>query len=105
MAKKRSVSKKMAETMILAKLYKDGVIVVDTAHKKVTIDARRGELIQRYQKESYEDIKSILDRTAIGLGIQGYDVKVIRLELVEATLAEAEALEDIVEKISDKLEN
>lgn len=95
MAKKRSVSKTMAETLILAKLYKDKIIVVDTAHKKVTIDARRGMLIKRYQKESYEDIKSILDRTAKGLGIQGYDVKVTRLELVGSTLADTEALDGL----------
>jgi len=82
MAKKQSINKQMAERIILAKLYKDKVIIVDTANKKVTIDARKGELVKRYNEESYDDIMSILERTSTGLGMQGYDVKVIRLEIL-----------------------
>lgn len=81
--KKRTLTKQMAEKMILAKLYRDGLFKVDDEKKTAEIDARRGVLVDLYQEESYEEIKDILNRTANGLKQAGYDVKIRWLDIVK----------------------
>jgi hypothetical protein len=83
------MNKKMAETIILAKLYKDGFILMDEENKKVTINMKRGKLVRRYKESSYDDIIGILKRTAKGLKMGGYEVTIQQsaLELIQDALS------------------
>jgi hypothetical protein len=77
---KRTVNKQMAESIILAKLYKDGFILVNEKTKKVSVDMRKGEIVKHYKESSYEDVLSILERTVVGLKMADYKVKTRRIE-------------------------
>lgn len=74
--KKRTMTKMVAEGLILAKLYKDGLFIVDETKRMVKVDARRSRLVKLYQESSYADIKSVIDRTVEGLRMAGYIVSV-----------------------------
>jgi hypothetical protein len=76
------LGKEMMEKVILAKLYNDGIFVVDEKEKKVVVDSRLSTLT-KYGEKSYTDIKSIIDRTVAGLKLAGYSVSVKVLEVVE----------------------
>jgi len=90
---KRTMNKQMAESIILAKLYKDGFILVDEKNKKAVVDMRRGKLVKRYKESSYDDIVSILERTAKGLKMAGYEITVKQgaIEHLEAVLSKNKA--------------
>jgi len=99
---KRKPTKQMAEALILAKLYKDGLFIVDEAEKKVTVDLRQGEIVKRYQEESYDDIKDIMERTVKGLKLAGYNVKVRWLDGVsDESLDKDNEVQDIIEDLLD----
>lgn len=83
---KRTMNKQMAESIILAKLYKDGFIVMDEEHKKAIISMKKSKIIKHYKKSSYEDVRSILERTVKGLRMAGYEVKVRSLEGISPEL-------------------
>jgi len=85
--KKRPMNTQMAEAMILSKLYRDGFFVVDEEAKTVMVEMRKDKIVERYKDSSYEDIKSIIERTAKGLKLAGYEVKVRWLS--EDSLSEA----------------
>ncbi len=102
MADKRKATKQMAEAIILAKLWKDGFFLVDEKNKKVKVDLRQGEIIDRYKEESYDDIKSIMERTIKGLKMQGYDVKVRWLDGVsDESLDKVDEVQDIIRDLLD----
>jgi len=71
---KRPMTKQMAEAMILTRLYKDGLFIVDEEKKTADINMRRSRLVELYTEESYDDIRSIMLRTMKGLRTAGYKV-------------------------------
>jgi len=76
MDKKRSMNKQMAESLILARLYKDGFFIFDEEKKTVEVDMRWGHIIKFYKEGSYNDIRDIMQRTVKGLEMAGYQVTV-----------------------------
>lgn len=95
---KRKPTKQMMEAIILAKLYKDGLFVVDEKKKIAKVDLRQSIIVERYTEESYEDIKDIMQRTIKGLKLQGYKVKVRWLDGLSVDYDEKlEEIEDIIE--------
>jgi len=95
---KRKPTKQMVEAMILAKLYKDGLFVVDEKKKTAKVDLRQSIIVERYKEESYENIKDIMQRTIKGLKMQGYKVKVRWLDGLALDYDEKlEEIEDIIE--------
>lgn len=103
---KRTLNKQMAESMILAKLYKDGFLLVDEKNKKATVDMRKGEIIERYKESSYDDIKSILERTAAGLRTLGYHVKIRYLEGVSPEFEKTiDAIQEKSSEIVDQVQS
>ena len=94
---KRKPTKQMVEAMILAKLYKDGLFVIDEKKKTAKVDLRQGTIVKRYKEESYDDIKDIMQRTVKGLKMQGYTVKVRWLDGLSVNYDEKlEEIEDII---------
>jgi len=80
--KKKNITRDVAEGLILSSLNRDGIFVLDTKAKTVTVDARRNHLIELYKEESYEDVIGIINKTIRGLESTGFTVTVKRLELV-----------------------
>lgn len=70
----------MLESIILTKLHGDGFIKVDEDAKTAVLDCRRGVISDRYEESSYDDIRDIMERTAKGLKLAGYSVRVDYLE-------------------------
>lgn len=83
-AKKKGLNRDVMEGLILSKLYKDGLFVVDEEAKTVTVDARKNHIGEMYGEESYTDVMSVIDKTASGLKINGYTVTVKRIDIVSA---------------------
>lgn len=81
-AAKKNMNREVAEGLILSKLYKDGFFTMDEVKKTAIVDARRRHIVDMYGESSYEDVSSILNRTAKGLEKNGYKVTVKVLELV-----------------------
>lgn len=81
--KKKGINRDVAEGLILSKLYKDGFFILDETAKTAVVDARKNHIIELYQEESYEDVISIINKTAKGLEKNGYKVTVKRLELLK----------------------
>ena len=94
----RKPTQKMKEAIILAKLYKDGFLVVDQEAKTAEIDMRKSRIVELYTEESYDDVKSILKRTADGLDTLGYEVKLRYLDgLTDGESDAAKVLSDVME--------
>lgn len=85
---KKGVNKEVAERLILAKLFKDGIITLDE-NEVYHFDMRRSVLKERYQEESVEDLLTILKDTATGLEGMGHTVKRVWLEGKTNDIAEA----------------
>lgn len=91
----------MAEAMILSKLYRDGLFLVDEEKKTVKVDMRRSRIVELYKEDSYDDVKDIMDRTVKGLKLAGYAVMVRWLELEgmsSESIANVEKIQEILEK-------
>ncbi len=82
MDEKRSVNKQMAESLILARLHKDGFFIFDEEKKTVEVDMRWGHITKLYKEGSYDDIRDIMQRTVKGLEMAGYQVTVRCLDEV-----------------------
>jgi hypothetical protein len=95
--KTRKPSKQVAESLIVAKLYEDRLIVVDEDKKWVGVDVRHSTIEAHYGESgtTYDDIKDIVTRMVRGLEMAGYKVEVRRSELLEMhKLTMEEANED-----------
>lgn len=79
--KSKTATREMMETVILAKLHGDGLIVVDEGEKTATLDCRRDVIVSRYEESSYDDIRDIMEKTAKGLRLGGYEATVKYLDL------------------------
>lgn len=71
--KKKNMNREVMEGLILSKLYKDGFFVVDEETKKVLVDARKNHIEDLYGADSYEDVIGIINKTAKGLALNGYE--------------------------------
>lgn len=77
---KLTATREMMESIILVKLFKDGFIKVDDSTKTAELDCRKPVISERYEEASYEDIRSIMERCATGLRMEGYQAKVKYLD-------------------------
>jgi hypothetical protein len=78
----RNNNQKIKESMIVAKLYKDGIIwqEMESSGMVIYVDIRKGNLIEKYKEESYEDLKGILDRLIIGILLNKGRIKIKQFE-------------------------
>lgn len=72
------------EGLILSKLYKDGFFEVDEESKKVSVNAMRNHIEELYGADSYDDVIGIINKTAKGLALGGYDVAIKRIDIIQA---------------------
>ena len=105
--KKRPMNKQMAEAMILSKLYRDGLFLVDEESRIVKVDMRRSRIVELYKEDSYDDVKDIMDRTVRGLKLAGYEVKARWLELEgmsSGSIAKIEEIQNIGSEIAEDIQ-
>ena len=103
---KRQINKQMAEAMILAKLYEDGFFIMDEEAKTVKVEMRRSEIVKRYKESSYADIRSIVERTVVGLKQAGYAVTVRWLDgASKGSQDKVDEIQQVVEKLILENEN
>lgn len=73
---KEATERAVMEGLILSKLYRDGFMTVDEENKSAEFDCRKDALSKKYGEDSFEDIRSIIERTSEGMESFGYSVRV-----------------------------